>query len=744
MPDDFHLLHQTSKDAIDNKGTEFWILMERNYDTYVDGIYVDITSDVSTTGTLEIPGMSFSENFTTTPGQITRITLPSDCQVVSSEMIEDKGIHITANHEVTVYGLELKAYTSDCFLALPLDILSTQYLVMSYPNLTWSSVSEATLGQFAVVSPYNNNQITIIPTCETYSGASAGIPVEITLNQGETYQMRSAYSDASDIDFTGTVVQSTYPVALFAGNSCASIPTNYAACDMIIEQIPPVSTWGNNFVTYPLQGRENGDTWRILSSQDNNDIYINDTYTATLNFGDFYENIFVDPATINAEKPVLVMQYSNGDDFDPNIYGNGDPFMMLIPPEEQFMDSYTFATPSSGYAYNYVTVTIPTEGIASLTLDGLPVDPGLFETIGTSGYSAAGIAISLGSHSLNNSAGTPFGIYSYGFDDYDSYGYAGGLSLEFIYEGSAPQVTRTDATIQACQVNHTEDEAIIIEVIASDPEEPYTSSVKLYVASPPGSEYQVVEMINTSGDTWSYTIPSSATSEPGLNFYFTATDGQLISTDPEIDPANHPYSMSILPNQLPVIAHDPVYHSTMNVETIISCEVTDETNYVEVVELYYRVHGGNPVFYATEMTTAGKGIYSASIPAAYVNENGTDYYISATDNYGVTARFPNQEAYVKLNQGVGIDEEAENIEGLQFYPNPFDVKATLKMPLNQEGRVSISLVDLSGRVVRNFVDRIMPAGTHVFTFKRGTLKSGVYILKINTHEGNITRKITIE
>lgn len=744
IPDNYITHHKAQRSAIDNKGTEFWLLMERNYTMDVRGIYLDITSDIATSGTVAIPGLSYSQDFNTTPGEITRVTLPNDCQVAGSETVENKGIHITSEHEVAVYGLNLKGYTSDCFLALPLDILSTQYLVMSYPNFVWTSISESTLGQFAVVSPYDNNHITITPTCNTYGGSPAGSPIEVTLNTGQTYQVRTAYNNDPQTDLTGTIVQSTLPVALFAGNSCASIPTNYSACDLIVEQIPPVSTWGNNFVTYPLEGRENGDTWRMLSSQNSNELYINGDLAATLNFGDFYECILEEPATINSSKPVLVMQFSNGDDYDPGISYNGDPFMMLIPPEEQFMDTYTFATPSEGFLYNYVTITIPTEGIASLLMDGTAADAGWFTPIGASGYSAAGIEIEVGSHTLRNTVGIPFGIYSYGFNGYDSYGYAGGLSLEFIYEGSAPLVQRTPATIDACQQNHTENADITIEVTATDTEEPYTQAVYLYYASPPSAAFQMAEMENTSGDIWSYTVPGSETSEPGIRFYFTATDGQLTSSDPAVDPSNNPYSMAILPNELPQISHNPVYQSDYNMALTVNCEVVDVTDFVEAVHLHYRTSGGNPVFAKVPMNAKSKESFTAVIPEEYVNENGTDYYITARDNFAVEARFPVQEEFVRLNQGVGVEENTHQPVGLTFSPNPFSTKANVAITMEEEGHLQVALYDLSGQRIRLFVDREMTPGVHHFTLKRGTLKKGMYLLNVKLGNNSASRKIVVE
>ena len=109
------------------------------------------------------------------------------------------------------------------------------------------------------------------------------------------------------------------------------------------------------------------------------------------------------------------MQYSNGNEYDPNIPNNGDPFMMLIPPTEQFMTHYSFSTPSSGFPTNYVSITTPSAGISSLVLDGNPIDSSNFARISNTDFYGVGIPISVGSHTIENMNGVPFGIYSYGF-----------------------------------------------------------------------------------------------------------------------------------------------------------------------------------------------------------------------------------------------------------------------------------------------------------------------------------------
>ena len=61
-----------------------------------------------------------------------------------------------------------------------------------------------------------------------------------------------------------------------------------------------------------------------------------------MNRGQFHERTNTASTQITASEPVLVAQYANGQVFDGSA---GDPFMMLVPPAEQFGGSYTLATP---------------------------------------------------------------------------------------------------------------------------------------------------------------------------------------------------------------------------------------------------------------------------------------------------------------------------------------------------------------------------------------------------------------
>ncbi len=412
----------------DSKGTDFWLTFPGNQGSATASFF--ITGDENTTGTIAIPGLGFSQPFSVTAGAVTTVQLPSTVFLNSSNQVESKGIHVTAGKEVTIYGLNRQQATTDAYLALPTDILGTEYINLGYRN------SLVTGTQFGIVATQNATQVTIIPTVTT-DGRVAGTPYTITLNQGQTYLLRNHNSGG---DLSGSSITSNKPIAVFGSHQCTNVPPSVTFCDYIVEQLPPTTTWGRNFVTVPLKTRRNGDTFRFLAAENNTAVSVNGSVVATLNKGEFHERILTTASQITATKPILVAQYSNGTSFD-NV--TSDPFMMLIPPYEQFLGNYTIATPASGFRLNFVNIVAPNAAVGSLRLDGSPIPASAFTPIGSSGFSGAQVDLTAGTHTINGTT-LPFGVFVYGFDDFDSYGYPGGQSLSAV-----ATVTSLTLTIQS-------------------------------------------------------------------------------------------------------------------------------------------------------------------------------------------------------------------------------------------------------------------------------------------------------
>jgi hypothetical protein len=127
---------------------------------------------------------------------------------------------------------------------------------------------------------------------------------------------------------------------------------------------------------------------------------------------------------VAASAPVLVSQYMRGQGTfaDPP----GDPSMAMAVPTEQYRDDYLIHAPTN-YETNYVNITA-TMGTA-VTLDGMAV--GALTAIGATGFGFVRVELDNsgdGNHTLIGD--DSFGVSVYGYGDFTSFWYPGGLDLQ--------------------------------------------------------------------------------------------------------------------------------------------------------------------------------------------------------------------------------------------------------------------------------------------------------------------------
>jgi RHS repeat-associated protein len=436
----------TAKDSL---GTNFWLTFPANNTGSVlaptaPNIRLFVTSETDTRGMvyapkLGSPGAGFAVNFVVRAGETTTVELPPEADLaISSDSIGNKGIRVTSESEISLYALNQIPNTTDAYLALPADLLGNDYIVLGYETTVGASFSGTQPTQFAIVGTVDGTRVTITPSVTTGS-RNAGVPYTITLNRGQTYQLQNGTVGA---DLSGTIIESTHPISVFGANRCTRIPFGYVAADLVMEQLPPVETWGTQFLSVPLATRLGGDTFRFLASQDNTTLRINDVVVATFNRGQYHEQIVPDSAVITSDKPILVAQYANSQAFDGVM---ADPFMMLVPPFEQFLASYTVSTPTTGISNNFVNLVAPLAAVGHITLDGIAIPVERFSQIGSSGFFGAQISVSIGSHRFDGPL--PFGTFVYGFDVYDSYGYPGGMNLASIADIATIDISPASAVL---------------------------------------------------------------------------------------------------------------------------------------------------------------------------------------------------------------------------------------------------------------------------------------------------------
>ncbi|HCT71835.1 MAG TPA: hypothetical protein DF409_13445 [Bacteroidales bacterium] len=70
------------------------------------------------------------------------------------------------------------------------------------------------------------------------------------------------------------------------------------------------------------------------------------------------------------------------------------------------------------------------------------------------------------------------------------------------------------------------------------------------------------------------------------------------------------------------------------------------------------------------------------------------------------------------------------------YPNPFRESTRIDYILPEDGKVSLSLFNQQGQLVRSLIDSYQQAGSHTFTFNTEGLQPGIYYYNLKTNGTN--------
>ncbi|OUR88395.1 hypothetical protein A9Q81_23950, partial [Gammaproteobacteria bacterium 42_54_T18] len=444
----------STKRAATHEGTDFWLAAAKNFkltDT-VYHIYM-VSQQPNVNVTIEIPILGKTESIALTQGVISTYSIPVEefvnvSGLDTNRVLENHAIHITSTDNMSVYMLNQRKYSTDGLLGLPASSLGKQYIVGHYTTLL-DAVRSPVVG---IIATKDDTQVKIKASMDMFFGENvvdhehdavkAGDIYTLNLNAGDVYNLSARGSKVAD--FTGTLIDSDKPIVVLGEHDCAYVPKTHAACDHLIEQLPPIESLGVDYITAPLfgsvpdytgscnYGYDNcGDVFRIVAPFDDTQVYVNGVLVRQLDSQEFYEFASIKPQSIHASQPIMVLQFSsslNRKSFKvDNTNIPRDPFMVVVPPSEQYLTKYTVNTPSYDITHNFLNVMIPTSAIDSAFLDGVAVDPAKFNVINGSAYSYAQLKVTTGSHQIESA--DPFGLIVYGYDSYDSYGYLGGMAF---------------------------------------------------------------------------------------------------------------------------------------------------------------------------------------------------------------------------------------------------------------------------------------------------------------------------
>lgn len=407
-----------------NKGTDFWIGYMGHIDDAGSNMKIYVTSDVSTTGVVSIPGQSWSQNFSVSANSVTVLNIPPNLAYVGcDDCTEKKGIRLVANAPIVAYSHIHANARSDATLVLPTSSVGREYYVMSF---TQASSGSTRRSQFMVLATEDSTLVQITPTVNNAAGTrTANQTYTITLNQGETYQFRSA------TDVTGSHIQSVKSgsggckrISVFSGSSFTVLGcSNASSGDNLYQQMYPVSAWGKEFITVPMKTRTGGDYFRVLASKDNTQVYVNNAFKKNLMKGEFYEFLSATTNYVRCTYPAKMAQFQRTQNCDGVT---GDPSMTILSPIEQQLNEITlYSSPYQNILNHHINIVMKRADTGSFRLDNLPVQWAVVPTNPAYAYSQTTVVA--GNHILTADSG--FNALAYGFGNVESYGYAAGANI---------------------------------------------------------------------------------------------------------------------------------------------------------------------------------------------------------------------------------------------------------------------------------------------------------------------------
>ncbi|MBQ9244162.1 MAG: IgGFc-binding protein [Proteobacteria bacterium] len=402
-------------------------------------------------------------SFEVPPNGLKSVILPNKCYdggrscglaySVNGTVITDTSFYIKSDLPITAAQFNpldnVDVFSNDASLLFPTSAMGQRYMVMSRQQHY-----DVFHGFLTVVATQpGQTEVVVEASCKVMAGMDkAGKPI-YAMKKGDLqtfylnqYDILNLETDGKGEDFTGSMVTSDKLVAVFSGVEATSLPeTDPVTCcaDHIEHQLYPMGAWGRKYNAVKLKPRgKERDLWRILARMDDTRVVTTPNVfkqdAVTLNAGQWIDILTTQSFVIEASSPVLVGQFMTGqnDPLDPETHtqtpdwaGIGDPAFIIGVPVEQYRSNYQFLAPNK-YEKDYITIVAPLD--AEVRLDGQIVAEADYFKFGNGEYKAAYKLVSDGRHEI--SASKPIGLFSYGVDNYVSYGYAAGLDLKELFD----------------------------------------------------------------------------------------------------------------------------------------------------------------------------------------------------------------------------------------------------------------------------------------------------------------------
>ncbi|KAM4651516.1 IgGFc-binding protein-like [Discoglossus pictus] len=370
-----------------------------------------VTYDKAATVSISVSQQSFNHTVVIDRDSSSAVTIGYEYMIYERQPIS-KAVIVTSDEDISVYAFYTNIESADAMACLPQGDLGTEYYIFTS--------GKGTANQFAVANGGDNAVWVNI----TVSGSLIlnGVQYE---NQ-DTFTFSLGYQQViqfqSTNDLTGTRVTASASVAVFSGNKCFTGPSN--ACDVLVEQLYPVQSWGRLFAVFPLLNHTqdivdvmaaNADTLVTTEGPEGEITQYN------LQQGSHVKLNLIDSVLVKSSKPVMVSYL-----FQQSVAGlviGYDPFFTSIPSMVLTRNYYKFITKE--IYHNYILIVSEASSASDFYLDHKPMDLQLLPVSEINGIRGWEVYLGKigGQHEIYHKTDN-FTLLVYGIEKWVSYGYS--------------------------------------------------------------------------------------------------------------------------------------------------------------------------------------------------------------------------------------------------------------------------------------------------------------------------------
>lgn len=362
-----------------------------------------------------------------------------------------KGIHIESNVDIVAYAHIFGSVSSGATVLLPVKSwgfaytsINSEQVDAAGPAYTWAYV----------IAKDNNTRIKVTPSVTTRLGKPAGTAVTVDLQKGQIYQIIGQSDNSGNGNqFTGSKIESIvgadgqcHLIAAFSGSSRTrgeSVPCGSGSGrDNDMQQMFAEQTWGKRYLTAPFSTASGSSAnptlnassfmthvYKIVIKEPNTVVKRNGTVLTGYN-GLYYQFSSNTADYIEADKPIAIAQFMSGSSTcNPGSYG--DPEMVFLTPIEQAIPKVSFYRNNVESIYaNYVTLIVPTAGVASLKIDNSSVFNHSYVHPNLPGYTVVVKGWKAAPAQATIVCDSGFNAITYGLGSAESYAYIAGAFFE--------------------------------------------------------------------------------------------------------------------------------------------------------------------------------------------------------------------------------------------------------------------------------------------------------------------------